>query len=439
MDKVLCHFYANTYYDEWRVVITDYTDGKNPISDNASPNGINAYNTSASESCKICNSAIYAGVSPSSSNQVVQVCLFANEAFVIQTQFKRSQDSEWINSTSQNYNQTNNGFYTITSNAIEFSNTTLLTSGIVSSGLNTSKEITSELDIPIFSDFNEYKQFVLSPVPSASVEVSYDIPQGDYEYVKLVFKKDRIPADVNDGYAVDLDPTATSVEVEGVSKTIGTKYYFAIFTDKSVSDEFSYEVTAPVPRFSIAKQFKSDNGTFNYNIPSWMEEKILQVLENNPSETSIWFDVENYPAVEGLYSHQFVEYPLQFRTYYGTYPETGSRPSTSYYIAKDFKLEWLWVSGNLSRDNTDYYKSNGEWVSGYTSGAGSFGRADSNFESSVALFFILDNRTKKGYPTFIIWAHSERWSGRKYQCNISKMGTNAQYDNVASAIYNALK
>ena len=74
MDKVLCHFYANTYYDEWRVIITDYTDGKSPISDNASPNGINAYNTSASESCKIYNSAIYAGVSTSSSNQFVINC-----------------------------------------------------------------------------------------------------------------------------------------------------------------------------------------------------------------------------------------------------------------------------------------------------------------------------------------------------------------------------
>lgn len=274
---------------------------------------------------------------------------------------------------------------------------------------------------------------------NAIVNVSYDVPSNDYEYVKLVYKQDRIPADVTDGTVVDLDPTATSVQVNGLSEVLGTKYYFVIFTDKSVSDEFMYEVTAPVPRFSIAKQFKSDNGTFNYNFPSWMEEKILQVLENNPSETSIWFDVENYPEVANLYSHQFVEYPLQFRTYYGTYPETGSRPSTSYYIAKDFKLEWLWVSGNLSRDNTDYYKSNGEWVSGYTSGAGSFGRADSNFESSVGLFFILDNRAKKGYPTFIVWAHSERWSGRKYQCNISKMGTNARYDNLASAIYNALK
>lgn len=272
-----------------------------------------------------------------------------------------------------------------------------------------------------------------------SATVEYSVPSNIYSYIKLVYKQDKIPTSVNDGTAVDLDPTATSIDVMGFSKTVGTKYYLVIFTDKSTSDEYSYEVGNPPPRFSIPKKFVSDNGTFNYNIPSWMEEKILQVLENNPSETSIWFDVENYPVVANLYEHQFVEYPLQFRTYYGTYPETGSRPSTSYYIAKDFKLEWLWVSGNYSRDNTDYYKSNGEWVSGYTSSAGSFGRADSNFESSVALFFILDNRAKKGYPTFIIWAHSERWSGRKYQCNISKMGTNAQYDNVASAIYNALK
>lgn len=271
-----------------------------------------------------------------------------------------------------------------------------------------------------------------------SATVEYSVPSNIYSYIKLVYKQDKIPTSVNDGTAVDLDPTATSIDVMGFSKTVGTKYYLVIFTDKSTSDEYSYEVGNPPPRFSIPKKFVSDNGTFNYNIPSWIEDRVLSVLGTDPTTTTIYFDVENYPAVANLYSHQFVEYPLQFRTYYGTYPETGSRPATSNYIAKDYKLEWLWTSGSAYRDETDYLKTNGEWVSVYTQGSGR-SRADNNFESFVAEMFILDHIEKKGYPAYFSWAHSENWSGRKYQCQISKMGTNSRYADLATAIYNALK
>lgn len=276
MDKVLCHFYANTYYDEWRVIITDYTDGKKPIWDNASSEGIRAYDASTSQSCFIYNSAIFAG-SPEPSYHVVNVCLLANEAFTLKIQFKRSQDSEWMEANTQNYNKLNNGFYTVSSSPITIKSavTDLRTTTIISSGFDNSKPVTSELDIPIFSDYSEYGQFVLSPAPSASVEVSYDIPQGDYDYVKLVFKKDRIPADVNDGYAVDLDPTAHSVEVSGLSKTLGTRYYFVIFTDKSVSDEFIYDV-AEIPPFDHQDFAKTDNietftvpKTGRYKLETW--------------------------------------------------------------------------------------------------------------------------------------------------------------------------
>lgn len=283
-----------------------------------------------------------------------------------------------------------------------------------------------------------YINHALVPVSGATIKVNYSVPEGDYEYIKLVYKKNKIPANVSDGKAIDLDPTATSVQVNGLSEVLGTKYYFVIFTDKSVSDEFMYEVTEPIPRFSMAKKFKTDNGTFNYNIPSWIEDRVLSVLRTDPSTTTIYFNVENYPEVANLYSHQFVEYPLQFRTYYGTYPETGSRPATSSYIAKDYKLEWLWTSGSTYRDETDYLKTNGEWSSVYTQGS-SFSRADNNYESFVAEMFILDHIEKKGYPAYFVWAHSENWSGRKYQCQINKMGTNSRYADLATAIYNALK
>lgn len=81
-----------------------------------------------------------------------------------------------------------------------------------------------------------------------SATVEYSVPSNIYSYIKLVYKQDKIPTSVNDGTAVDLDPTATSIDVMGFSKTVGTKYYLVIFTDKSTSDEYSYEVGNPPPQ-----------------------------------------------------------------------------------------------------------------------------------------------------------------------------------------------
>lgn len=440
MDKTICYWKsARASGFEYKIVIEDYSDSKKPIFDNTENTSIDAYDTRQSESYQIYNSAIYCGYYSSARRYYLYYTLFANAPFTIKTYVRAIGQENWsfVTGTDYSYTVENNGVYT-SSSLIE----NAYSSTYTSMGLIESEELydaSSEIGIPIFDNTTEYESYVRTREAGATVNVSYEFPYGEnYEYAKLVYKKDKIPADVTDGTAIDIDPTATSVQVEGISKTIGTKYYFAIFTDKSVSDEFVYEVTEPIPRFSMAKKFKTDNGTFNYNIPSWIEDRVLSVLESDPTTTTIYFDVENYPAVANLYSHQFVEYPLQFRTYYGTYPETGSRPATSSYIAKDYKLEWLWTSSSAYRDETDYLKTNGEWVSVYTQGSGR-SRADNNFESFVAEMFILDHIEKKGYPAYFSWAHSENWSGRKYQCQISKMGTNSRYADLATAIYNALK
>lgn len=78
---------------------------------------------------------------------------------------------------------------------------------------------------------------------ASSAKVTYSIPTGSYEYIKLVYKQGGIPASITDGTAVDILPDSTECIVDGLSSTEGTTYYFVIFTDKSVSDEFIYTVS----------------------------------------------------------------------------------------------------------------------------------------------------------------------------------------------------
>lgn len=88
------------------------------------------------------------------------------------------------------------------------------------------------------SDYVEYITYA-----GASVKVNYSMPQDEtFSYVKLVYKKGSIPTSVDDGTAIDLDTSATSVTVTGLDNTKGTKYYFVIYTDRTVSDEVMYEM-----------------------------------------------------------------------------------------------------------------------------------------------------------------------------------------------------
>lgn len=66
-----------------------------------------------------------------------------------------------------------------------------------------------------------------------AVTVEYYIPNDTFEYVKLVYKYGDVPADVNDGTAIDLDPNKTSLVITDIENP--DNYWFIIFTDKSCS------------------------------------------------------------------------------------------------------------------------------------------------------------------------------------------------------------
>ncbi len=119
-------------------------------------------------------------------------------------------------------------------------------------------------------------EFITQNTLGATVKVTYDFPDGvNYEFAKLVYKKNKIPTNVNDGRSIDLNLASDNVMVSGLDKSSGTKYYFVIFTDKGASAEFVYEV-APVPPFVSQDFEKTDNietfvvpKTGRYKLETW--------------------------------------------------------------------------------------------------------------------------------------------------------------------------
>lgn len=97
--------------------------------------------------------------------------------------------------------------------------------------------------LPIFDnlqDFVDYVTVPLEPRGEATCKVTYFLPNDDYQYTKLTYKKDVQPESVNDGIIVNLDPTQDSVNVEGLIEN--ASYWFKIFTNKSESEAFGYTV-----------------------------------------------------------------------------------------------------------------------------------------------------------------------------------------------------
>lgn len=97
--------------------------------------------------------------------------------------------------------------------------------------------------LPIFDNLQDFVDYVTAPLEprgEATCKVTYFLPDDDYQYTKLTYKKDVQPESVNDGTIVNLDPTQDSVNVEGLIEN--ASYWFKIFTNKSESEAFGYTV-----------------------------------------------------------------------------------------------------------------------------------------------------------------------------------------------------
>ena len=139
----------------------------------------------------------------------------------------------------------------------------------------------------------------------AKVKVNYMIPEGDYSYCKLTYKADYQPENQNDGTSIDISPSGSSVNVEGLDEN--QLYYFTLFTDKSESEPFPFTVTPdPVP-----PEYKSFIDNINGTGFNWIKE-----LEQ---DTATITNSDHSTFTSNMYKY----YPMNKITWY-TYNNNGT-------------------------------------------------------------------------------------------------------------------
>lgn len=119
-------------------------------------------------------------------------------------------------------------------------------------------------DLPIFENLKDFVNYVTKPRPS--VKVSYYLPDDTYTYSKLTYNSEHEPEDKDDGTSIDILPTNTSVNVNGLQENM--LYYFTIFTNKSESEPFPFTITPdPVP-----PEYKTYIDNINSSGFNWIKE-----------------------------------------------------------------------------------------------------------------------------------------------------------------------
>lgn len=81
--------------------------------------------------------------------------------------------------------------------------------------------------------------------------VEYEIPEAEYQYTKLVYKKKKIPKSPNDGTAIDIGADDTEVFVSGLEEN--TTYYFVVFTNRTKSNAYKFKTGKNAPPEGIFK------------------------------------------------------------------------------------------------------------------------------------------------------------------------------------------
>ena len=185
----------------------------------------------------------------------------------------------------------------------------------------------SSATFDVLTDESLVSSLVLDVQPSGdSAIVSYSVPGGVYEYVKLVYKKDEAPEDVDDGTVIDISQTDTRAVASGLDYF--STYYFVIFTDKTQSEPVSIKTPlAPEYNVYIKRMNEPDDG-YGFWWNDYTGE--LPVWDNYDSGTL----KEGYSAkpVDGMdwSKHSY------YWCYYGNYDEFNKNGSeyTPYWMGR---------------------------------------------------------------------------------------------------------
>ena len=135
------------------------------------------------------------------------------------------------------------------------------------------------------------------------VVVEYSIPSATYSYIKLVYKKDGIPASYSDGTAIDITQSNTSKKISGIAD--GSTYYFVIFTNVSQSEE---KMFTTVPSLAYDVNFFTDSFNNELLVDDW--------------------DITHYEETRGVHN-----------------PYTPSNYSADYLSNKNFFIGNDWIGG----------------------------------------------------------------------------------------------
>ena len=98
--------------------------------------------------------------------------------------------------------------------------------------------------LPVIYTESNYNQLFLNGEEykpgNATIRVNYYLPDDNYEYARITYKKNDKPESVNDGTIVPISPNDSYIDIPKFVE--GQSYWFKIFTNKSESEAFPYTV-----------------------------------------------------------------------------------------------------------------------------------------------------------------------------------------------------
>lgn len=132
----------------------------------------------------------------------------------------------------------------------------------------------------------------------SKIVVNYKIPTNNYEYIKLVYKKDSIPDSYSEEGAIAVDITADSTSEEIPFVSDGDTYYFVIFTNSSMSEPIKFKSKRKWNGEEIAIMYRGENNKLTVQVTN---DQIIFKMYTGETEIYSWVssigttvdDVEN--------------------------------------------------------------------------------------------------------------------------------------------------